>query len=101
MTAPMGGGVIEGFIDLLFEEDGGFVIVDYKTDALRSGDAIDTAMERYRLQAGGYALALNKAIDASIKEVTFLFLQPQREVKIEDVPRAMEEAESAALGILA
>ena len=100
VTAPMGGGVIEGFIDLLFEEDRGFVIVDYKTDALRSGDEIGTAMERYRLQAGGYAVALNKAIDTSIKEVTFLFLQPQREVKIKDVPRAMEEAESAALGIL-
>ena len=101
VTAPMGGGVIEGFIDLLFEEDGGFVIVDYKTDALHSGDEIEKAMERYRLQAGGYALALSKAIGADIKEVTFLFLQPQREMKIDDVPRAMEEAESAALGVLA
>ena len=57
VTAPMERGVIEGFIDLLFEEDDGFVIVDYKTDALRSGDEIEKAMQRYRLQAGGYALA--------------------------------------------
>ena len=101
VTAPMEHGVIEGFIDLLFEEDDGFVIVDYKTDALRSGDEIEKAMQRYRLQAGGYALALNKAIGADIKEVSFLFLHPQREVTIADVPRAMEDAELAALGILA
>ena len=101
VTAPMERGVIEGFIDLLFEEEDGFVIVDYKTDALRSGDEIEKAMQRYRLQAGGYALALNKAIGASIKEVSFLFLHPQREVTIADVPHAMKEAELAALGVLA
>ncbi len=101
VTAPMERGVIEGFIDLLFEEDDGFVIVDYKTDALRSGDEIEKAMQRYRLQAGGYALALNKAIGADIKEVSFLFLHPQREVTIADVPRAMRDAELTALGLLA
>ena len=32
-----GGGVLEGFIDLLFEEDGELVVVDYKTDAIDAG----------------------------------------------------------------
>ena len=34
IAAPIGDGVLEGFIDLLFEEDGELVIVDYKTDAI-------------------------------------------------------------------
>ena len=33
---PYGDGVLEGYIDLLYEDDGGLVIVDYKTDSWRS-----------------------------------------------------------------
>ena len=101
VAGPVGDGIVEGFIDLLFEEDDGFVIVDYKTDALGSDDEIERAMQRYRLQGGGYALALNKAMNAHVKEIVFLFLEPQREVAVEDVPAAMAEAEVAALGVLA
>ena len=97
VAGPVGDGIVEGFIDLLFEEEGGFVIVDYKTDALRSDDEIEQAMARYRLQGGGYALALNKATCATVKEVSFLFLEPNREVPVDDLSGAMREAESAAL----
>ena len=34
VAGPVGDGIVEGFIDLLFKEEDGFVIVDYKTDAL-------------------------------------------------------------------
>ena len=61
VAGPLGDGIVEGFIDLLFEEEDGFVIVDYKTDTVRSEDAIERAMGRYRLQGGAYALALSKA----------------------------------------
>ncbi len=94
-------GIVEGFIDLLFEEEDGFVIVDYKTDALRSVDDIDRAMKQYRLQGGGYAFALERAVGARVKEVCFLFLQPQREITVEDLPGATKEAEQAALAHLA
>ena len=33
---PYGDGVLEGYIDLLYEDDDGLVVVDYKTDAWRS-----------------------------------------------------------------
>ena len=52
VAGPVGAGIVEGFIDLLFEEEGGFVIVDYKTDALGSSDAVERAMARYHLQGG-------------------------------------------------
>ena len=99
VAGPVGDGIVEGFIDLLFEEEGGFVIVDYKTDALRSDDEIEHAMARYRLQGGGYALALGKATGATVKEVSFLFLEPNREVPVDDLSGAMREAEGAALAL--
>ena len=99
VAGPVGDGIVEGFIDLLFEEEGGFVIVDYKTDALRSDDEIEQAMARYRLQGGGYALALGKATGATVKEVSFLFLEPNREVPVDDLSGAMREAEGAALAL--
>ena len=101
VAGPVGDGIVEGFIDLLFEEENGFVIVDYKTDALGSDDEIERAMARYRLQGGGYALALSKATGATVKEVSFLFLEPNREVTVEDLSGAMEDAEEAALALLA
>ncbi len=99
VAGPVGDGIVEGFIDLLFEEEGGLVIVDYKTDALRSDDEIEQAMARYRLQGGGYALALGKATGATVKEVSFLFLEPNREVSVEDLSGAMKDAEDAALAL--
>ena len=101
VAGPVGDGIVEGFIDLLFEEENGFVIVDYKTDALGSDDEIERAMARYRLQGGGYALALSKATGATVKEVSFLFLEPNREVTVDDLSGAMKDAEEAALALLA
>ena len=100
VAGPVGDGIVEGFIDLLFEEDDGYVIVDYKTDNLGSEDAIERAMAGYRLQGGAYALALSKAAGVHVKEVSFLFLQPSRVITIDNLPRAQEEAEKAALALL-
>ena len=101
VAGPVGDGIVEGFIDLLFEEEDGFVIVDYKTDALGSDDEIERAMAQYRLQGGGYALALSRATGANIKEVSFLFLEPSRAVTVADLSGAMKDAEDAALALFA
>jgi ATP-dependent exoDNAse (exonuclease V) beta subunit len=101
VAGPVGDGIVEGFIDLLFKEEDGFVIVDYKTDALGSDDEIERAMARYRLQGGGYALALSRASGATVKEVSFLFLEPSREVTVEDLSRAVSDAEDGALVLFA
>ena len=101
VAAPLGRGIVEGFIDLLFQEEDGFVIVDYKTDALRSDDEIEKAMQRYQLQGGGYALALTEATGVSVKEVSFLFLNPNRVEPIEDLAGAVRRAKHAAISALA
>ena len=96
VSAPVEGVLVEGFIDLLFEADEGLVIVDYKTDALTSLEEIQQSMANYRLQGGAYALALQNSSGRLVKEVVFLFLQPQQAVVVEDLDGAMADAAAAA-----
>jgi ATP-dependent exoDNAse (exonuclease V) beta subunit len=95
VAAPLDGHIIEGIIDLLFEEGDGLVVVDYKTDAIGAGETQD-AVDRYRIQGGVYALALERATGRPVKEVVFLFLQPRKEESIVDVDRIKELAAVSA-----
>ena len=49
--------LIEGVIDLAFEDDDGWMVLDFKTDEELRGDA------RAGRQVGLYAAAINKATD--------------------------------------
>jgi len=93
VAAPLDGHIIEGIIDLLFEEADGLVVVDYKTDALDAGETGD-AVDRYRIQGGVYALALEKATGQPVKEVVFLFLRPRKEETIIGVAQIKDLAEA-------
>ncbi len=95
VSTPAEDRLLEGFVDLLFEEDGELVLVDYKTDAL---EAEEEPPERYRLQGGAYALAARNATGRPIKEVSLLFLQPARAATFTDVDALCAEAEAALAG---
>ena len=90
-----GNGSLHGFIDLLFEEEDGLVVVDYKTDAI-AHDETPEAVQRYRLQGGAYAHALQELTGKSVTEVVFLYLQPRREQRLPDLAEAMREAREEA-----
>jgi len=94
VTAPTdAGGLLEGFIDLLFEEDDGLVVVDYKTDALDNAAQVHRAVqERYRLQGGAYATALERATGRTVKDVVFLFLEPHVAAPVDDLDAAKHAA---------
>lgn len=83
------GKIHEGFIDLVFEEPEGLVIVDYKTDDV-SGKELENRFQRYRLQGLFYAHALNRVTAREIKEVTFFFVRP-REVRTIEYPLSKPE----------
>ena len=93
---PVGDGALEGFVDLLFEEDDGLVIVDYKTDSVKPEEVSDAA-NRYRLQAGSYALLAQRATHKPVKEIVFLFLQPNESVTLMNVSELALAAEKAAV----
>ena len=95
VAAPVGDVVLEGFIDLLFEEDRGLVVVDYKTDVLETDEEVVERTGHYRIQAGAYALALLEATGRPVSEVILLFLEPRQEVVLRDVPALVAEAQAA------
>ena len=66
--------IVEGKIDLLFEEPDGWVIVDYKTDNV-SGTALEARFQNYRDQGRWYARAMKKAAAGAVKEVIFFFVR--------------------------
>ena len=96
IAAPIGDGVLEGFIDLLFEEDGELVIVDYKTDAIDASATEYIANDRYREQAGSYALITEQVTGKGVKDVIFLFLRPKHEESMQDLESLKAGAERAA-----
>ena len=99
VAVPIGDGVLEGFIDLMFEEEGSLVLVDYKTDAVDQND-LDDVMTRYRMQGGAYALAVQGATGRPVKEVAFLFLHLGRTESLTDIASLTAEAEAAAIEYL-
>ncbi len=85
VSAEIEGVQVDGFIDLLFQQTNGkLVVVDYKTDTLRSDEAYDEAVARFRKQAARYALILEESLKMEVDSCVLLFLQPNKE---ELVPR--------------
>lgn len=63
------GQLIQGIIDLYFEEDGELVIVDYKTDRVnKSAAGAQKLVKRYAVQLNYYAKALAQLTGKCVKE---------------------------------
>ena len=82
---PYGDAVLEGYIDLLYEDDDGLAIVDFKTDSWRSESELDAKVDRYRIQLQAYASAVRDAVGRDIARASLLFL-----ARNEAVMRAVE-----------
>ena len=57
--------LIQGIIDLYFEEADGLVLLDYKTDSVKETKQL---LERYQTQMNLYAQALAAATGKPVKE---------------------------------
>ena len=57
--------LIQGIIDCYFEEDDGLVVLDYKTDRVKSGEEL---VRRYAAQLDYYAKALHTITGKAVKE---------------------------------
>ena len=78
IDTPRGLVVIEGIIDLLYQnDDGQLVILDYKSDRVDDSAAADAKLEHYRMQGVAYAAAVERATGNTVKAVQFLFVQLQ------------------------
>ena len=89
--------LFEGFVDLLFDDGEGLVVVDYKTDDVPSEAAVATALDRYGPQGAAYAVALEAATGRPVREVHFLFLRGTEAVDavVADLDQAKTDVRAA------
>jgi ATP-dependent helicase/nuclease subunit A len=95
---PLDNMLLEGSIDLLFEEEDGLVIVDYKSDDVSESETDARAMD-YRGQAALYTLACRKITDLRVKEFIIYFARPGVTVSLDS--QLLEDEGRRLLGELA
>ena len=74
--------LIQGVMDCIFEEEGKWVLVDYKTDYIDSEEKLSQVIERYRTQMDLYALALEQITGRPVKEKILYLLHINRGVNL-------------------
>ena len=77
--------ILQGIADCLFEEQDGWVLLDYKTDQVRgryrSDEEVDAEMqERYGIQLNLYKKAIEEIVKIDIKEMVLYLFDGQRTV---------------------
>lgn len=72
--------LVQGIIDLYFEEEDGIVLVDYKTDNVASADEL---AERYRIQLQYYAQAIRQITGKPVKEILIYSLHLSETISLE------------------
>jgi hypothetical protein len=92
---PIGGRLLEGYVDLLYRGPNGLVVVDHKTSGSADPAELDRRVEGYRLQGAAYAVAVGRATAEPVSRVVFLFLTPDGAVERElrDLDAAMADVE--------
>ncbi len=81
LVFPDGSDLVEGIVDLVFEEDGELVVVDYKSDAITADEALDRA-NHHAPQLRLYGRGLTQATGLPVKERLVLFTSLGTAVKV-------------------
>ena len=71
--------MIQGIMDAFFVEDGGIVLIDYKTDRIRTGEEL---AERYRVQIDCYTEALERILELPVRERILYSFALEEEVRL-------------------
>ena len=66
--------LLQGVVDCCIEEPDGLVIIDYKTDNVRSRDQIEERAAVYQNQLKAYSLALERIFGKKVKQTVLYFL---------------------------
>ncbi len=78
---PDGAHLVEGIVDLVFEEDGELVVVDYKSDAIGEEHALEQAAH-HALQLQLYGRGLTQALGMPVRERLVVFTALGRGVPV-------------------
>ena len=87
ISGIISGRLVEGYIDLIIETESGWIIIDYKTDAIESKSALRSKVEKYENQLKTYAYLVSKSANLKVHGAAFLFLRAQNDglVFVEDI----------------
>jgi ATP-dependent helicase/nuclease subunit A len=85
--------LLEGFIDLMYRDEQGWHVVDYKTDDVQSEEEALARFEGYQLQATAYALMLKMYFGELPASVRFAFLRAGACFSLESVEQKVAELE--------
>lgn len=72
--------LIQGIIDVYFEEEDGLVVADYKTDGVKEPEAL---VNRYALQLSYYARALEQLTGKPVKEKIIYAFRLEKEIVLD------------------
>ena len=71
--------LVQGIIDVYFEEEDGLVVLDYKTDKVKSAPELK---EKYHAQLDYYARALEQVTGKHVKEKIIYSFTLQEEIEV-------------------
>ncbi len=74
--------LIQGIIDVYFEEEGKWILLDYKTDAVNGTDGEERLARRYRVQLDYYQKALEQLTGINVKERIIYSFGLNKEIKV-------------------
>ncbi len=74
--------VVKGMIDCFFEEEDGYVLLDFKTDFV-TNDTIQSIVDNYKIQIDLYAKAVDKALSKKVKEKYIYFYNINKLVRVQ------------------
>jgi len=72
--------LIQGIIDVFFEEEGELVLLDYKSDAIKDEQLL---IQRYEVQLDYYQRALEQMFKKKVKERIIYSLYTGKEIRID------------------
>ncbi len=73
--------LVQGIIDVFFEEDGELIVLDYKTDKVRKPEELK---EKYHAQLAYYAKALEQLTGKNVKEKIIYSFALQKRIVLEE-----------------
>ncbi len=74
--------LLQGVADCCFETEDGLVVVDFKTDRVRSPEEVLQRAEHYRPQLEAYSLALSRVLEQPVVRRVLHFLTPGQTVEL-------------------
>lgn len=74
--------LLQGVVDCCLDEPEGLVIIDYKTDRVRTAQEIEARGKRYRGQILSYARAMERIHGKKVKQCLLYFITPGKTLEI-------------------